>query len=341
MRSGDPLVKQYAADRHHPGCHGAVRPRRPVVPQGRRAVRPRLPRHHESGVPAGMSRLDPTTDQAAAALSTPAAHDTWSLDRRRFLQAAAAGVGVSMMPGWLDGVAGAATHHAQLAVQDEGIGIPATDLPRIFERYRRGRNVGRIAGTGIGLTGAKQIVERHGGTIDVTSTEGAGTRVTVTADAASRSTFEGWGDSCDGTTLCSIVMDGERSLTARFDQKPDEPLCLEGEQWCPDADRGADDDLEAPDADLEELDELDDAPAPGPDCADGRDNDRDGLTDSAQDPDCDRGSEAGSGAARGTPAPPPRAAPVGDCADGRDNDRDGLTDRAQDPNCLSGDTEAG
>jgi signal transduction histidine kinase len=68
---------------------------------------------------------------------------------------------------------------AKLVVQDEGIGIPAADLPQIFERYRRGRNVGRIAGTGIGLTGARQIVERHGGTIEVASDEGAGTRVTV------------------------------------------------------------------------------------------------------------------------------------------------------------------
>ncbi|MCD6034092.1 MAG: response regulator receiver sensor signal transduction histidine kinase [Thermomicrobiales bacterium] len=77
-------------------------------------------------------------------------------------------------------VADDATSHARLAVQDEGIGIPAADLTQIFERYRRGRNVGRIAGTGIGLTGARQIVERHGGAIEVKSTEGAGTRVTVT-----------------------------------------------------------------------------------------------------------------------------------------------------------------
>jgi len=76
-------------------------------------------------------------------------------------------------------VADDAVPHAMLMVQDEGIGIPAADLSQIFERYRRGRNVGGIAGTGIGLTGAKQIVERHGGTIDVTSTEGAGTQVTV------------------------------------------------------------------------------------------------------------------------------------------------------------------
>jgi len=72
-----------------------------------------------------------------------------------------------------------ATPHAMLVVQDKGIGIPAADLSQIFERYRRGRNVGKIAGTGIGLTGAKQIVERHGGAIDVASTEGVGTRVTV------------------------------------------------------------------------------------------------------------------------------------------------------------------
>jgi PAS domain S-box-containing protein len=76
-------------------------------------------------------------------------------------------------------VANDAIPHALLEVQDEGIGIPTDDLPQIFERYRRGRNVGRIAGTGIGLTGAKQIVERHGGAIDVTSAEGAGTRVSV------------------------------------------------------------------------------------------------------------------------------------------------------------------
>jgi PAS domain S-box-containing protein len=76
-------------------------------------------------------------------------------------------------------VADNANPHAQLVVQDEGIGIPAADLSQIFERCRRGRNVGKIAGTGIGLTGAKQIVERHGGAIDVASTEGVGTRVTV------------------------------------------------------------------------------------------------------------------------------------------------------------------
>ncbi len=68
---------------------------------------------------------------------------------------------------------------ARIVVEDEGIGIPAADLARIFERYRRGRNVGQIAGTGMGLTGARQIVERHGGAMAIASVEGRGTQVTV------------------------------------------------------------------------------------------------------------------------------------------------------------------
>jgi signal transduction histidine kinase len=65
---------------------------------------------------------------------------------------------------------------AVLVVRDWGLGIPAADLPRIFERFQRARNtVGRIAGTGIGLTAVRQIVEEHGGQITVESQEGVGT----------------------------------------------------------------------------------------------------------------------------------------------------------------------
>ncbi len=69
---------------------------------------------------------------------------------------------------------------ACLAVRDPGIGIPAADLPHIFERFHRGGNVrGRVPGTGIGLAGARYIVEQHGGAITVESREGDGTTVTV------------------------------------------------------------------------------------------------------------------------------------------------------------------
>ncbi len=77
---------------------------------------------------------------------------------------------------------------AVLALADQGVGIPASDLPHIFQPFRRGTNVaGRIAGTGIGLAGAKQIVEQHGGTIDVESEEGAGSVFTVRLPLASDS----------------------------------------------------------------------------------------------------------------------------------------------------------
>ncbi len=60
-------------------------------------------------------------------------------------------------------------------VQDKGIGIPAADLPRLFETFHRGANVGNIKGTGIGLHIVKQCVDLHQGTIEVESAPGAGT----------------------------------------------------------------------------------------------------------------------------------------------------------------------
>jgi signal transduction histidine kinase len=68
---------------------------------------------------------------------------------------------------------------ATLAVTDEGVGIPADDLPCVFDRFHRGGNVGAIAGDGIGLAAARQIVEAHGGAIDVDSVEGAGSTFTI------------------------------------------------------------------------------------------------------------------------------------------------------------------
>jgi signal transduction histidine kinase len=69
---------------------------------------------------------------------------------------------------------------AIITVRDQGLGIPPDDLPHIFDRFHRGRNVvNRIPGSGIGLTGARQIVEEHGGTIAVESEEGKGTTFTV------------------------------------------------------------------------------------------------------------------------------------------------------------------
>lgn len=71
------------------------------------------------------------------------------------------------------------TRLAVLRVHDPGVGIPAADVERVFERYFRARNVGAIEGTGIGLAGARQIVEQHGGTLAVESREGVGSTFVV------------------------------------------------------------------------------------------------------------------------------------------------------------------
>jgi two-component system sensor histidine kinase BaeS len=64
-----------------------------------------------------------------------------------------------------------------IRVIDDGPGIPADELPRLFERFRKGR---ASHGSGLGLSIARKLVLAHGGTIAVESAEGVGTTVTVT-----------------------------------------------------------------------------------------------------------------------------------------------------------------
>jgi HAMP domain-containing protein/signal transduction histidine kinase len=69
---------------------------------------------------------------------------------------------------------------ALLQVTDNGVGIPPSELDRVFEPYYRGSNVaGSIGGTGVGLAGTRHIVEQHGGEISVESTIGESTTFTV------------------------------------------------------------------------------------------------------------------------------------------------------------------
>jgi signal transduction histidine kinase len=70
-------------------------------------------------------------------------------------------------------------HEALFEVQDHGIGIPEEELKKLFEPFYRGRNAVHIPGTGLGLVIVKRCVERHGGTLEIDSREGAGSRVTV------------------------------------------------------------------------------------------------------------------------------------------------------------------
>ncbi len=68
-----------------------------------------------------------------------------------------------------------------IAVTDTGVGIPAEDLPRVFERfYRVDRSRTRVTGgTGLGLSLVRHIAERSGGSVKISSEVGAGTTVTL------------------------------------------------------------------------------------------------------------------------------------------------------------------
>jgi PAS domain S-box-containing protein len=79
----------------------------------------------------------------------------------------------------LERAEGAGGPWAVARVEDRGVGIPPEDLPHVFERGRRGGNVGRIGGMGLGLAGACRIARQHGGGIDAESVVGEGSAFTL------------------------------------------------------------------------------------------------------------------------------------------------------------------
>lgn len=72
-------------------------------------------------------------------------------------------------------------HTISTAVHDSGIGIPRDEIPQLFERFHRARNVSSryYGGLGLGLYIANALVEAHGGEIEVASEEGVGSTFTV------------------------------------------------------------------------------------------------------------------------------------------------------------------
>ena len=71
------------------------------------------------------------------------------------------------------------SEYAYIEVEDRGIGISNDQLSRIFEQFYRIDQKEGVSGTGLGLTVVKEIIEAHGGTIEVESEVGIGSRFMI------------------------------------------------------------------------------------------------------------------------------------------------------------------
>ncbi len=74
-------------------------------------------------------------------------------------------------------------HQIKIDISDQGIGIEKADLPHLFDRFYRAdksRSKGDISGFGLGLSIAKQIIDKHQGDIEVKSKAGEGTTFSIT-----------------------------------------------------------------------------------------------------------------------------------------------------------------
>lgn len=85
-----------------------------------------------------------------------------------------------------------------VSVSDEGPGIPAVDLPRVFERFFR-RDQAKPSGTGLGLWISRGLVEAHGGRLGVTSQPGQGSTFTVTLPTVAPGDGVGGENGLDGS----------------------------------------------------------------------------------------------------------------------------------------------
>ena len=95
-------------------------------------------------------------------------------------------------PGGTVTISARADHkEVQFSIRDTGAGIAAEFLPRVFEQFFRAPGQGKAAGAGLGLAIVKEIVEAHGGTVDVESQLGMGTTFRFTLPRVHEDSAEG------------------------------------------------------------------------------------------------------------------------------------------------------
>ncbi len=66
-----------------------------------------------------------------------------------------------------------------VTIIDEGIGIPEKEIDRLFTPYFRGSNANKVSGSGLGISIAKEFIELHGGSVEISSRMGIGTTVNI------------------------------------------------------------------------------------------------------------------------------------------------------------------
>jgi signal transduction histidine kinase len=149
---------------------------------GRFRVDPR-PEHLDGIVEEAIEGLAPLAlekEVALSAMSTPLVGEI-RCDRERVLQVLSNLVGnaIAFAPrhGHVQVRMSLHVEEAEVAVADDGPGIPPEDLPHVFERWWKGRAHG---GTGLGLAIARGIVDAHGGRLRVESRLGAGSTFAFT-----------------------------------------------------------------------------------------------------------------------------------------------------------------
>jgi two-component system phosphate regulon sensor histidine kinase PhoR len=135
-------------------------------------------------------------------------------------------------------------NRVQVTIQDTGIGIPADDIERVFERFYRSRLgvENGIEGTGLGLAIVHTIIMEHGGKIHVESEEGVGTTFSLTFPREA-----GLGEGSDSRNeVTEAKRESRRSRRPKFDEGSSE------------SSDSVDDNLQEARADFDEDDSRDD-----------------------------------------------------------------------------------